>query len=85
MISPSARDIAILARYYAKQKHWVSAEQALPVYLRDNAWKKIAEQGKAEREKMMDFTAFKSGDYGNCGRNYRISSNFKHWTPNFSL
>ncbi len=51
MISPSARDIAILARYYAKQKHWVSAEQALPVYLRDNAWKKIAEQGKPNEKK----------------------------------
>lgn len=51
MICPSARDIAILARYYAKQKHWVSAEQALPVYLRDNAWKKIAEQGKPNEKK----------------------------------
>ena len=46
-ISPSAREIAILADDYAQQKKWVSAEQALPVYLRDNAWKKIAEQGKA--------------------------------------
>ncbi|MBJ9985936.1 tRNA (adenosine(37)-N6)-threonylcarbamoyltransferase complex dimerization subunit type 1 TsaB [Acinetobacter sp. S40] len=46
-LSPSARDIALLARHYAKQKCWVSAEQALPVYLRDNAWKKIAEQGKS--------------------------------------
>jgi tRNA threonylcarbamoyladenosine biosynthesis protein TsaB len=30
MISPSARDIAILARYYAKQKHWVSADRHYP-------------------------------------------------------
>ncbi|WP_130804560.1 tRNA (adenosine(37)-N6)-threonylcarbamoyltransferase complex dimerization subunit type 1 TsaB [Acinetobacter ihumii] len=46
-ISPSARDIALIARHEAQQECWVSAEQALPVYLRDNAWKKIAEQGKA--------------------------------------
>lgn len=46
-IHASAREIAILANELAQQKKWVSAEQALPVYLRDNAWKKIAEQGKA--------------------------------------
>ena len=45
-ISATAQDIAIVARQLAKQKQWVSAELALPVYLRDNAWKKIAEQGK---------------------------------------
>ncbi|MEK5768455.1 tRNA (adenosine(37)-N6)-threonylcarbamoyltransferase complex dimerization subunit type 1 TsaB, partial [Acinetobacter schindleri] len=28
-------------------KQWVNAEHALPVYLRDDAWKKIADQGKA--------------------------------------
>ena len=43
---PTAQDIAQIARVAAKQQQWVSAELALPVYLRDNAWKKIAEQGK---------------------------------------
>jgi len=46
-LSASAQDIATIARAHAEQKHSVSAEQALPVYLRDNAWKKIPEQGKA--------------------------------------
>ena len=46
-MTPSARDIALIALHDAQHKRWVSAEQALPVYLRDNAWKKIAEQGKA--------------------------------------
>lgn len=46
-IIPSARDIAYIAKFFANQENWVSAEQALPVYLRDNAWKKIAEQGKS--------------------------------------
>ncbi|MEB3754551.1 tRNA (adenosine(37)-N6)-threonylcarbamoyltransferase complex dimerization subunit type 1 TsaB [Acinetobacter sp. MD2(2019)] len=45
-ITPTAQDIASIAIELAKQQHWVSAEQALPVYLRDNAWKKIPEQGK---------------------------------------
>ncbi|WP_445116393.1 tRNA (adenosine(37)-N6)-threonylcarbamoyltransferase complex dimerization subunit type 1 TsaB [Acinetobacter sp. WZC-1] len=45
-ISASAEDIAVIARFDAMQQQWVSAEQALPVYLRDNAWKKISEQGK---------------------------------------
>lgn len=45
-IHATAADIAEIARYNAQQQHWVSAEQALPVYLRDNAWKKIPEQGK---------------------------------------
>jgi len=31
----------------AVQKKWVDAEHALPVYLRDDAWKKIPEQSKA--------------------------------------
>ena len=43
----TAQDIATIARYAAQQQAWVSAEYALPVYLRDNAWKKISEQGKA--------------------------------------
>ncbi|OTG79817.1 tRNA (adenosine(37)-N6)-threonylcarbamoyltransferase complex dimerization subunit type 1 TsaB [Acinetobacter sp. ANC 4648] len=45
-IHANADDIAEIARYNAKQQQWVSAEYALPVYLRDNAWKKIPEQGK---------------------------------------
>ena len=46
-LSATAQDIATIARTDVKQKKWVSAEQALPVYLRDNAWKKIPEQIKA--------------------------------------
>lgn len=46
-ITASAKDIASIARIQALDKKWVSAEYALPVYLRDNAWKKIPEQGKS--------------------------------------
>ena len=46
-LSATAQDIATIARKNAQQQHWVSAELALPVYLRDNAWKEIPEQGKA--------------------------------------
>ena len=46
-VNASAQDIACIARQAALQQQWVSAELALPVYLRDNAWKKIPEQGKA--------------------------------------
>lgn len=46
-VSATAQDIAVIARAVAKTENWVSAELALPVYLRDNAWKKIPEQGKA--------------------------------------
>ena len=46
-LSATAQDIATIARVCAQQQQWVSAEQSLPVYLRDNAWKKIPEQGKA--------------------------------------
>ncbi|MCW5248833.1 tRNA (adenosine(37)-N6)-threonylcarbamoyltransferase complex dimerization subunit type 1 TsaB, partial [Pseudomonas aeruginosa] len=45
-ITATAQDIASIARVYAAQKQWVDAEHALPVYLRDDAWKKIADQGK---------------------------------------
>lgn len=45
-ITASAEDIAAIARLSALNQEWVSAEYALPVYLRDNAWKKIPEQGK---------------------------------------
>ena len=45
-LTASAQDIATLARELAKREEWLSAELALPVYLRDNAWKKIPEQGK---------------------------------------
>ncbi len=47
-VQPNAHHIALLARHYALNEQWVPAERALPVYLRDNAWKKIAEQGKAQ-------------------------------------
>lgn len=46
-LSATAQDIATIARADVEQKKWVIAEQALPVYLRDNAWKKIPEQGKS--------------------------------------
>jgi tRNA threonylcarbamoyladenosine biosynthesis protein TsaB len=46
-IRATAQDIATIARIYAVQKKWVDAEHALPVYLRDDAWKKIPEQSKA--------------------------------------
>jgi len=46
-INATAEDIATIARQNAIEKQWLSAELALPVYLRDNAWKKIPEQGKA--------------------------------------
>jgi len=42
-VSATAQDIAVIARAAAKTENWVSAELALPVYLRDNAWKKIPE------------------------------------------
>ena len=45
-INANAVDIATIARSHALQQQWVSAELALPVYLRDDAWKKIPEQGK---------------------------------------
>ena len=35
----TAQDIATIARVYAAQQQWVDAEHALPVYLRDDAWK----------------------------------------------
>lgn len=43
----NAQDIAHIARAEWIKGNTVHADQALPVYLRDNAWKKIAEQGKA--------------------------------------
>ena len=46
-MTASAEDIASIARPQAIAKQWLSAELALPVYLRENAWKKIPEQGKA--------------------------------------
>lgn len=45
-LTANANDIATIARQHALKQQWLSAEQALPVYLRDNAWKKIPEQGK---------------------------------------
>lgn len=43
----NAQDIAEIAQAEFHQGHTVSADQALPVYLRDNAWKKISEQNKS--------------------------------------
>lgn len=43
----NAQDIAEIAQAEFHQGHTVSAGQALPVYLRDNAWKKISEQNKS--------------------------------------
>ncbi|MCJ8145973.1 tRNA (adenosine(37)-N6)-threonylcarbamoyltransferase complex dimerization subunit type 1 TsaB [Acinetobacter sp. A3.8] len=43
----NAIDIAEIAKAEWLAGRRVSADQALPVYLRDNAWKKIAEQGKS--------------------------------------
>ncbi|TCM60238.1 tRNA threonylcarbamoyladenosine biosynthesis protein TsaB [Acinetobacter calcoaceticus] len=46
-ITANALDIAAIARFYAQKQQWVDAEHALPIYLRDNAWKKLSEQVKA--------------------------------------
>ncbi len=46
-IQPNATHIAKIALLQAMNGQGLSPELALPVYLRDNAWKKIAEQGKA--------------------------------------
>ncbi|XID75373.1 tRNA (adenosine(37)-N6)-threonylcarbamoyltransferase complex dimerization subunit type 1 TsaB [Alkanindiges sp. WGS2144] len=47
-LKPTSEDIAVLAYATFKAGQAVSAAQALPVYLRDNAWKKIAEQGSSK-------------------------------------
>lgn len=44
-VHANSTDIARLGYAAFKAGKAVSADQALPVYLRDNAWKKIAEQG----------------------------------------
>ena len=46
-LSATAQDIATIARLNVQQQKWVSAKQALPVYLRDKKKKKIPEQGKS--------------------------------------
>ena len=46
-VNANAQDIASIAIQAAAEQAWFAAELALPVYLRDNAWKKIADQGKA--------------------------------------
>ena len=46
-VNANAQDIASIAIQAAAKQAWFAAELALPVYLRDNAWKKIADQGKA--------------------------------------
>lgn len=45
-ITPTAKTIAILGNELLKNNQTVTAENALPVYLRHNAWKTLAEQGK---------------------------------------
>lgn len=46
-ITPTASIIGQLGRQLWKNGGAVTAENALPVYLRHNAWKTLAEQGKA--------------------------------------
>ena len=46
-VHPTAVDIARLGLADFLAGKAVSADNALPVYLRDNAWKTLAEQGKA--------------------------------------
>lgn len=43
---PSAQILAKLGAYHFREFGGVPAEQALPVYLRNNAWKTLKEQGK---------------------------------------
>ncbi len=43
---PNASVLAKLGAYQFQQQGGVSAEHALPVYLRNNAWKTLKEQGK---------------------------------------
>ncbi|ELA09666.1 peptidase M22, glycoprotease [Moraxella macacae 0408225] len=45
-VQPTAKIIAMLGRSVQQQGRAVTAEHALPVYLRHNAWKTLAEQGK---------------------------------------
>lgn len=47
-LNPTADDIARLALPEFAAGRAVAADAALPVYLRDNAWKTLAEQGKAK-------------------------------------
>lgn len=47
-VHASSEDIARLGDAAWRAGKAVSADQALPVYLRDNAWKKIAEQGSSK-------------------------------------
>lgn len=46
-VHPTAVDIARLGMIAYRRGLAVSAENALPVYLRDHAWKTLAEQGKS--------------------------------------
>ncbi|MDO4427402.1 MAG: tRNA (adenosine(37)-N6)-threonylcarbamoyltransferase complex dimerization subunit type 1 TsaB [Moraxella sp.] len=45
-LNPNASDIGKIAYFDYLNNGGVSAENALPVYLRHNAWKTLAEQGK---------------------------------------
>ena len=46
VVKPSASDIAKLAYCLYQQGKTTPAQDALPVYVRNNAWKTLAEQGK---------------------------------------
>lgn len=45
-VQATSMDIAILGFAALQADHAITAHEALPVYLRENAWKKIAEQGR---------------------------------------
>lgn len=45
-VQATSMDIAILGFAQLQADHAITAHEALPVYLRENAWKKIAEQGR---------------------------------------
>ena len=45
-VQATSMDIAILGFAALQADRAITAHEALPVYLRDNAWKKIAEQGR---------------------------------------
>lgn len=47
-VQASSEDIAVLGYAVLQAGQALSAEQALPVYLRDNAWKKIPEQQRRD-------------------------------------
>ncbi|MDR9778536.1 tRNA (adenosine(37)-N6)-threonylcarbamoyltransferase complex dimerization subunit type 1 TsaB, partial [Rhizobium hidalgonense] len=44
-VQATSMDVAVLGDAALQAGQTVTAHDALPVYLRENAWKKIAEQG----------------------------------------